>query len=485
MKAEEVVLGWALGVGRLGGVSRSPAHPATSGYRRALGVGQLGGVGATRRRLLTEAAAGSAVAVLAACSGGAAGPAAGRTAKSISGTLVYWPEGGESNPSYQAWVQRIADFQKDFPQAKVEMTEMQDRDAKLVSAVAAGTPPDVSVYDRYTIAAAQARGIMQDILPFFKTSGMKADDEQPWCWQEVFRDGKLFGLPYSTDTRMVYVNRAHLRQAGLLETAPKTLDEFDQIMRRVTAGAPGSWQRLGFIPWGNNWRLFGWGWLFGGDWYDAKANRVTMDDPKNIAALEWEVARAQELGGYNVVEGFRKAQPKSGLTDLFKAGTLSATINSTSQLLGMFAVQDLDWIVWPPPPAPGVGRTHTWSGGFANVVPTGAKNPEASFTLAKYLSDEEFQKIQNKTGGGRLPTLKSAANDPYWKTVDPRIKQFVDLLPYSHIRPPIVQIEILNRELDGDEGAETLALKGAKAPKPALQEANQRVNDAIKEGRAS
>ncbi|MGH2371661.1 MAG: hypothetical protein ACRDI2_26110, partial [Chloroflexota bacterium] len=235
---------------------------------------------------------------------------------------------------------------------------------------------------------------------------------------------------------------------------------------------------------GNNWRLFGWGWLHGGEWYDAKQNRVTMDHPKNIAALDWEIDRAGELGGYAVVDTYRKAQPKSGLTDMFKAGSLSAIINSTSQLIGMFAVTDLNWIVWAPPPAQGVNRTHTWSGGFANVLPTGVKNPDASFTLAKYLSDEEFQKVQNKTGQGRLPTIKAVAKDAHWNTVDPRIKQFVELLPFSHIRPPIVQISILNRELDGAEGAETVALRGQKAAAQALREANQRVNDAIKEGRA-
>jgi multiple sugar transport system substrate-binding protein len=437
----------------------------------------------TRRRLLVTGA-GVPAALLAACGPGRAGAPGAKIAQTITGTLVYWPEGGQTNPSYQAWVARIADFEKAYPQAKVEMTEMQDRDAKLVAAVAAGTPPDVSVYDRYRIAAAQARGIMMDIMPYFKTSGMKGEDQQPWCWEEVYRDGRLYGLPYSTDTRMVYVNRAHLRQAGIPETAPKSIDEFHQTMRRLTIGRPGSFERIGFIPWGNNWRLFGWGWLFGGDWYDPRANRVTMDHPRNVAALEWEVARASELGGYDLVEAFRRAQPKSGLVDLFKAGTISATINSTSQLLGMFAEKDLDWIVWAPPPGPGVNRTHTWSGGFANVLPTGVKNPDASFTLARYLSDEEFQKVQNKTGGGRLPTLKSAARDPYWNTVDPRVKQFVDLLPFSHIRPPIVQIVILDRELDGAEGAETVALKGLKAPRQALQEAGERVNQAIKEGRA-
>jgi multiple sugar transport system substrate-binding protein len=303
----------------------------------------------------------------------------------------------------------------------------------------------------------------------------------------VFRDGKLWGLPYSTDTRMVYVNAAHLKQAGVPLTAPKTLDEFDRIMRQLTVGRPGSPERLGFVPWGgwNNWRLFGWGWLHGGDWYDAKANRVTMDHPRNIAALEWQVARANELGGFAGAEAFRAAQPKTGTMDLLKAGTLSAVVNSTSQLIGMFAEKDLDWIVWAPPPAPGADRTHTWSGGFANVLPTGVRSPEASFELARFLSDEEFQKVQNKTGGGRLPTLKRAANDPYWQTVDPRVKQFLELLPVSHIRPPIVQIDILNRELDGAEGAETVVLKGQNNARAALATAAQRVNEAIKEGRAS
>lgn len=441
----------------------------------------------TRRQVVAGVGTGSVVLALSACgpSEGQPGAGGGRTAKSITGTLTYWPEGGQTTASYQAWVARIADFSKAYPEAKVEMVETQDRDAKLVTAVAAGTPPDVSVHDRYTIASAQARGIMMDIMAYFKTSGMKGEDQQPWCWEEVFRNGKLHGLPYSTDTRMVYVNAAHLQKAGIPLTAPKTLDEFDQIMRRLSIGRPGSFERIGFIPWANNWRLFGWGWLHGGDWYDARANRVTMDHPKNIAALDWEVARANELGGHATVEAFRSAQPKSGLVDMFKAGTVSAIVNSTSQLIGMFAAKDLEWIVWAPPPVQGVSRTHTWSGGFANVLPTGVKNPEASFVLAKYLSDEEFQKVQNKTGQGRLPTIKAAAKDPHWNTVDARIKQFVELLPFSHIRPPIVQIAIMNRELDNaTEGAEPLALKGTKGARVALADANQRVNDAIKEGRA-
>jgi multiple sugar transport system substrate-binding protein len=201
--------------------------------------------------------AGALLAAVAACAPGGAPAGSGRTAKPITGTLPYWPEGGQTSASYQAWLARIVDFQKAYPEARVEMTETQDRDAKLVSAVAAGTPPDVSVYDRYRIAAAQARGSMMDVMPLFKTSGMKGDDQHSWCWEEVFRDGKLWGLPYSTDTRMIYVNRAHLSKAGIPEAPPKTLDDFDRLMRQLTVGRPGSFERIGFVPWDNNWRLFG------------------------------------------------------------------------------------------------------------------------------------------------------------------------------------------------------------------------------------
>src|SRR5688500_10007732 len=127
---------------------------------------------ATRRAVLA-AGSGVSVSALAAC-GAPGAPAGGRTAKSITGTLTYWPEGGQTNASYQAWVSRIADFQKAYPEAKVEMTETQDRDLKLVAAITAGTPPDLSVYARYTIAAGHARGLFPDLQPLAKTRGITA-----------------------------------------------------------------------------------------------------------------------------------------------------------------------------------------------------------------------------------------------------------------------------------------------------------------------
>src|SRR5437868_3055201 len=91
----------------------------------------------SRRRVLAAAVTTSAVAsipVLAACGVSQEAGSAGKAGKPITGTLSYWPEGGQTNASYQAWVARIADFQKAYPEAKVEMTEIPDHDAKLITA---------------------------------------------------------------------------------------------------------------------------------------------------------------------------------------------------------------------------------------------------------------------------------------------------------------------------------------------------------------
>ena len=235
------------------------------------------------------------------------------SARKISGQLVYWPEGGQTNASHQARVARLADFQKAHPRPRWRWWRPRTWRPSWSPPSPRGRPPDVSIFDRFTIFGASQRGIMRDLQPLAKVAGVKGEDQQPWCWDEVFREGKLWGLPYSTDTRMVYVNAAHLKQAGIPLTAPKTLDEFDQAMRRLTVGRPGSLERVGFIPWANNWRLFGWGWLHGGDWYDAKANRVTMDDPKNIAALDWELGRARnELGATRAWRPSAAPSPRAG-----------------------------------------------------------------------------------------------------------------------------------------------------------------------------
>ena len=258
------------------------------------------------------------------------------------------------------------------------MVETQDRDAKLVTAVAAGTPPDVSVYDRYTIAGASARGIMRDLQPLARVAGVKGEDQQPWCWEEVFREGKLWGLPYSTDTRMVYVNAAHLKQAG--DPAHRAQDA-GRVRPGSCAGSPSGGRGASSAS-------------------ASSPGAVEQLAPLRLglAARRRLVRRQGQPGHHGPPQEHRRAgagswpgrtswaatrasrrsaarSPRTALMDMLKAGTLSAIINSTSQLIGMFAEKDLDWIVWAPPAGAGVDRTHTWSGGLRQRAPHRRQEP--------------------------------------------------------------------------------------------------------------
>jgi multiple sugar transport system substrate-binding protein len=388
--------------------------------------------------------------------------------------LTFWANGGNDDASYAAWVQRLADFNKANPQAKATMDAPADLDAKLATAVASGTPPSTAVQDRYTIAASSAKGLMQDISAMANQAGIKGADQQPWCWQEVAIKGKLYGLPYSTDARMIYMNVSHLQQAGVDTAPPKTLGDFTQIGQKLTLKQGGTLQRIGFIPWNDNWSPWGWGWLYGGDFYDAENNKATLDDPKIAASYDWAGTVASQVG-YQAAQDFIKAH--SG--NLFTTQVQSSYITSTSFLIKVNgAGSSLAWTNWPPPPPQGVTKTSTWSGGFADVLPTGAKNPDQAFSLMTYLTDATMQTIQNKSG--RLPTIKSVAADPYWNTVDPRTKAFIDMLPYSHSRPVTPQVNIMNDQLNQ---ALTAVLSGKQTATQALKTANDFVNTAIQQNR--
>lgn len=471
-----LVSGAAVGVLAACGGAVTTSSTSNAGTTTAGATASVSSAAPTTAAATTASSTASVPAITASTASSSASSAAPAAVAPGAATinLSFWANGGSGDPSYAAWVQRIADFNKANPTIKAVMEAPAGLDAKLATAVASGTPPSTAVQDRYTIAAGSAKGLMQDISSMANQAGIKGTDQQPWCWQEVAIKGKLYGLPYSTDARMIYMNVSHLQQAGVDTAPPKTLEDFTQIGQKLTKKQGGTLQRIGFIPWNDNWAPWGWGWLFGGDFYDAANNKATLDDPKVAAGFDWAGTVARQIG-YQGVRDFITAHKGN----LFTAQLQSSYINSTSFLITVNgAGSSLSWTNWAPPPPQGMTKTSTWSGGFCDVLPSGAKNPDQSFALMNYLTDATMQTIQNKSG--RLPTIIAVAADPYWSTVDPRVKAFINMLPYSHSRPVTPQVNIINSQLNL---ALTAVLRGKQTATQALKAANDFVNTAIQQNR--
>ena len=57
---------------------------------------------------------------------------------------------------------------------------------------------------------------------------MKGEDYYPFAWEEATYKGKVYALPFNTDTRALWYNKDIMQQAGLPR---ETTDEPDELRK--------------------------------------------------------------------------------------------------------------------------------------------------------------------------------------------------------------------------------------------------------------
>ena len=86
------------------------------------------------------------------------------------------------------------------------------------------------------------------------------------------------------------------------QPAPRQLASIEQLDRLAEAcvveDPDGQPTALGFLP--DPRRLWAWGVVFGGAFYDADTKRVTAADPANVEALQWMASYRHRFGPDNL-----------------------------------------------------------------------------------------------------------------------------------------------------------------------------------------
>lgn len=368
----------------------------------------------------------------------------------------------------------IKAFEEKNPDIKINAVytanQGEGQNEKLLTAVSGGNPPDVAYFDRFEIGSWAAQGSLEDLTELAESSGVTKDMYYPFAWEEASYEGKLYGLPTSTDSRLVYFNVDHFEEVGLdPNNPPKTIAELEAASEKLTIKEGNRFQRIGFIPWfGQGW-LYGWGWAFGGEFYNPDTNTATANDPKVVEALQWMTDFAQK---YNVedIAGFTDSQG-TGAMDPFLTGQLSMKVSGPWEVSAIKKFKpDLNYGVFPMPTPTGENHT-TWSGGWSVVIPKGAKNKEAAWEFLKFFSGEEGQKIFS--GISRDFSVIDSVNEELGYKEDPILKQFVEILPVSHHRPVMTQGSLYWNEL---ASAVENATRGNGTPEELLTKVTEKVN---------
>lgn len=376
------------------GVGRAAAEGVSQHMGRQAGVSQA--VARTRRTVLGALGGAGAVGALAACGGAPAttGGGASQPAKALSGPLTIWWPSAPFDPATTISGEVQQGFTQQNPTLTIDAT-VEGSGEKLKTTVAAGTPPDFFHTQSYWQTTWGVSGVNTQLDDYVKASKViKLDDVWPLKLKEVQHKGKTWALPYSIDSRVIYINADHYGRAGFdLNKPPKTWDELERTLPALTkASGADQVSQFGFDPFfgsGGTQRWLVPFWQLGGEFHSADGTKITIANERGIQAMEWTNKILKAQGGWPALE---KAQ--TGITPqyrLFLQNSVSYYYDTFSNKAQNFAKEAPDFkfgfMDYPKPPN---GKTANYAGGWAMCIPKGAKNPDAAFRFMEYLYSPEI-----------------------------------------------------------------------------------------------
>ncbi|MGU3470630.1 ABC transporter substrate-binding protein [Paenibacillus sp. D51F] len=368
-------------------------------------------------------------------------------------TITYRDDGiGEKGVLYK-WIKEVAST---FPDKSIEIkpTPIQasegDYFAKIALALKSkDTAPDIVTEDTFILNSDAAAGYLEPL------------DERLKGWEDwgngsfieamkkgvTASDGKVYGVPYNTDSRGLWYNKELFKKAGLPEDwKPKTWDEVLDAARAIKAKEPDVvpiWMNMGkatgeatsmqtyeMLLYGTGERLYD----------DASGKWVTKSQGINDALSFIDTVNKEKLGPplSKVLNG---QAGNTATREYLPKGKLAISLDG-SWIPGNYL--DGGAAPWPeykdvlgfaPMPtskgqAPG---SITLAGGWALSIPSNAKHKDAAWSFIKYaLNKENTAKLV--IASGNITVRADVSKDPAY-TKMPFNEIATDYLKNAEFRP--------------------------------------------------
>lgn len=409
--------------------------------------------------------------------------------------VVFWHFwGGKDRQTVEDIVRRFNASQQEHYVRAVAMPGT-NLDLKFFLSVAGGDPPDLLNQDDPVVADWAHRGA---ILPLEElATPAEIEELNAWLFPAARqlgsyhlpgREAKLYALCNGLDIRALYVNETTLDKHGL--AVPQTLAQLDQAALAISPiDVSGPRTQFGYLP--DPRRLWAWGIVFGGDFYDEQTGQPTVNDPRIVAALEWMTGYRQKYGAKQVSD-FRKGdQALTGATSPLLAGKYAMLMDGQWRVSEISAAEEFaakqgeqidEFTVTPLPPPPGGFEKAGWVNGNFFVVPRGAKNAAGAWAFMKFWSGfggHAAEAARTCIAGGWIPAsgevVRQAAFQEYLQA-HPRFALFVDLASSPHQVPtPAVPGAAFFYDEVVRAAEESLYRDDAPPPRELLDQANARI----------
>lgn len=370
--------------------------------------------------------------------------------------ITFWHFWGE--PSQKKALTEIVQEFEEQNNCKVEMTDLSwgDGKIKLFAAFNSNTAPDVIELGSDWIAQFSASGILSEFNP--KTANLEKFEPtfiEPGKWQ-----GKLYAMPWVTNTRVLFYNKELFKRAQLGENPPQTMEQVYQFAEKINSlngvhgfGVNGSDAHRLYK------KIITFIWSYGGDILDAQGNLV-INSPQTVQAFESYL----NLSRVGIIETQKK------LDDMFARGEIGMWISGTWLIdkikdVNPFLNYSVALIPGLTPEKPGV----SFAGAQYLSVNNKAKNKALAEKFIKFMTNGEnaLKFCKNNKDAG-FPADKQYHNDNYYQTL-PFMPIFAEQLKHAKLTP--IHPKWLDIE-SALENAIVEVLYGKKGTYEALNEMN-------------
>jgi len=325
-------------------------------------------------------------------------------------------------------------FEQDHPNIRIQAEFMPYTDqlkTTLAASVGTSDAPDLMRMDIVWVPEFAKLGILE---PVDQLEGF--DD----VTQSVFPatlvtnqyEGRYYGVPMNTNTKVAIYHRGLLEKAGLKD-APANMEQLVAAVRRLRAEGEAVYG-IG-AKCCSAWDLLPYFWTLGGQLTSPDHRQASgfLDSPESVDAIEKIRAWAEEgiIGPSLLGES---PDPWGGLENgkylMIDDGPWYFTLNSNFVETRIDVLKD----TLPAPLPADIGGRRSVVGGENLVLIKGSRHPEEAWTFMRFMMTEEPQRLMAKTG--LIPTNSKAAasldpaNPPY-------LRAYLEQINQSLPRPPV------------------------------------------------
>jgi multiple sugar transport system substrate-binding protein len=337
---------------------------------------------------------------------------AGASAAAVRGSINFWSRetfnNGARVPVLRDWT--AAFDQSHGTRTTVQFMTFQESIAKTQASIAARTPPDLGEQGPDVGTQFAAGGHLMDLTAV--ANDLKGDFVGMQRDAYVTVGGRIYGIPWWSETRVLFYHKDLLDKAGV--RPPTTWDEWVESAKKLTTGdqygfavnMDGTWPGQLWVPLG----------ISNGGRIIDKSGNVVADSPQMMEALQF------------VTDFYSKHKTMPPATPTYKSNDIVQLFTLKKVAMLVYNGELLQSIEQTNPGLLGtVGAvtlpvnkrgqvSRSFLGGFDLFVFAKSANPDGATALLRYLYDKGwYTRYTAATYSSSLPVLKETVKSDFYQ----------------------------------------------------------------------